>query len=98
MIDELRFPERGGDVKPRSPTIGPVEALPLRVASQISREIAAGELNPGTRLPTEQQLAEKFGVSRNVVREAIAQLRADGMVEARQGVGAFVLAPEQRAS
>ncbi|TIM65531.1 MAG: FadR family transcriptional regulator, partial [Mesorhizobium sp.] len=36
------------------------------------------------------------GVSRNVVREAIAQLRADGMIEARQGVGAFVMAPEQR--
>ncbi|WP_292435333.1 FadR/GntR family transcriptional regulator, partial [Mesorhizobium sp.] len=50
------------------------------------------------RLPTEQELSEKFGVSRNVVREAIAQLRADGMIEARQGVGAFVLAPQQRAA
>ncbi|WP_292589885.1 FadR/GntR family transcriptional regulator, partial [Mesorhizobium sp.] len=49
-------------------------------------------------LPTEQELSEKFGVSRNVVREAIAQLRADGMIEARQGIGAFVLAPEQRAA
>ncbi|WP_292327816.1 FadR/GntR family transcriptional regulator, partial [Mesorhizobium sp.] len=49
-------------------------------------------------LPTEQELSEKFGVSRNVVREAIAQLRADGMIEARQGVGAFVLAPQQRAA
>ncbi|RUW71997.1 FadR family transcriptional regulator, partial [Mesorhizobium sp. M1E.F.Ca.ET.063.01.1.1] len=50
------------------------------------------------RLPTEQELSEKFGVSGNVVREAIAQLRADGMIEARQGIGAFVLAPEQRAA
>ncbi|TIS50219.1 MAG: FadR family transcriptional regulator, partial [Mesorhizobium sp.] len=64
----------------------------------LSREIESGELNPGTRLPTEQELSEKFGVSRNVVREAIAQLRADGMIEARQGIGAFVLAPEQRAA
>jgi DNA-binding FadR family transcriptional regulator len=83
-------------MKARSPFIAPFEALPLRVASLLNREIATGELNPGARLPTEQQLAEKFGVSRNVVREAIAQLRADGVVEARQGVGAFVLAPEQR--
>jgi len=83
-------------MKQRSPMIGTVEALPHRVAQLLSREIDAGQVNPGSRLPTEQQLAERFGVSRNVVREAIAQLRADGIVEARQGVGAFVLAPEQR--
>jgi DNA-binding FadR family transcriptional regulator len=85
-------------MKQRSPMIGVVEALPHRVASLLSREIESGDFNPGARLPTEQQLAEKFGVSRNVVREAIAQLRADGMIEARQGVGAFVLAPEQRSA
>ncbi len=85
-------------MKRRSPMIGTVEALPHRVAVLLSREIEQGDLNPGSRLPTEQQLSEKFGVSRNVVREAIAQLRADGMVEARQGVGAFVLGPEQRAA
>lgn len=85
-------------MKARSPFIARFEALPLRVASMLNKEIETGELNPGARLPTEQQLAEKFGVSRNVVREAIAQLRADGVVEARQGIGAFVLAPEQRAA
>lgn len=85
-------------MKRRSPMIGTVEALPHRVAALLSREIEHGDLNPGSRLPTEQQLSEKFGVSRNVVREAIAQLRADGLVEARQGVGAFVLGPEQRAA
>ena len=83
-------------MKQRSPMIGTVEALPHRVAQLLSREIDAGQVNPGSRLPTEAELAERFGVSRNVVREAIAQLRADGIVEARQGVGAFVLAPEQR--
>jgi DNA-binding FadR family transcriptional regulator len=83
-------------MKQRSPMIGTVEALPHRVALLLSRQIEAGQFNPGSRLPTEQQLAERFGVSRNVVREAIAQLRADGVVEVRQGVGAFVLAPEQR--
>ncbi len=78
--------------------IGQIEALPHRVAALLSREIQEGEFHPGHRLPTEQQLADRFGVSRNVVREAVAQLRADGIVEARQGVGAFVLAPEQRAA
>ncbi|MER8485276.1 FadR/GntR family transcriptional regulator [Mesorhizobium sp. M1322] len=83
-------------MKQRSSIIGSVEALPHRIASHLSREIEGGDIIPGARLPTESQLADKFGVSRNVVREAIAQLRADGMVEARQGVGAFVMAPEQR--
>ncbi|TGQ73115.1 MAG: FadR family transcriptional regulator [Mesorhizobium sp.] len=85
-------------MKQRLAAIGTVETLPHRVAAFMSREIESGELSPGARLPTEQELSEKFGVSRNVVREAIAQLRADGMIEARQGIGAFVLAPQQRAS
>jgi DNA-binding FadR family transcriptional regulator len=85
-------------MKQRSPMIGVAETLPRKVAKLISRGIEAGDFNPGTRLPTEQQLADNFGVSRNVVREAVAQLRADGMVEARQGLGAFVLSPEQRSA
>jgi len=78
--------------------MGSLDALPLRIATVLAREIEQGEYQPGSRLPTEPKMAERFGVSRNVVREAIAQLRADGMVEARQGIGAFVLAPEQRAA
>lgn len=85
-------------MRPRSPIMGSLDALPLRIATVLAREIEQGELQPGSRLPTEPQMAERFGVSRNVVREAIAQLRADGLVEARQGVGAFVMAPEQRAA
>lgn len=76
--------------------IGTVDSLPTRVVAVLHRQIASGTLSPGSRLPTEQQLADRLGVSRNVVREAIAQLRADGIVEARQGIGAFVLGPEQR--
>ena len=81
----------------RSADIGETATLPQRVVSVLLRDIETGTLPPGARLPTEQQLSAKLGVSRNVVREAIAQLRADGLVEARQGIGAFVLAPEQRA-
>ena len=78
--------------------MGVSENLPQRVVALLVRDIESGMLEPGSRLPTEQQLSAQLGVSRNVIREAIAQLRADGLVEARQGVGAFVLAPEQRAA
>ena len=44
----------------------------------------------GEKLPTEMALAESLGVSRPVIREALARLRADGRIETRQGAGAFV--------
>ena len=53
-----------------------------------------GQFPPGSRLPSEAQLTEAHGVSRTVVREAIAALRADRLVEARQGAGVFVLEAE----
>lgn len=66
------------------------EHLPARIAAQIGSEIHDGRLKPGDKLPTEHELAKSLGVSRSVVREAIAQLRNEGLVETRQGVGAFV--------
>jgi len=47
-------------------------------------------LREGERLPTEKELSERFGVSRTVVREALARLRTDGLVVSRQGSGVFV--------
>jgi DNA-binding FadR family transcriptional regulator len=64
--------------------------LSTLVSSSIAREIAQGRLSPGDQLPTEQALASTFGVSRSVVREAIARLRSEGRVWSRQGRGAFV--------
>lgn len=52
--------------------------------------IQRGDYAPAAQLPTEKVLAETFGVSRAVVREAIARLKADGLIETRQGSGAFV--------
>ena len=67
---------------------------PLRLSEEVSgdlqRRISRGDLKPGDRLPTEKALGEAFGVSRAVVREAIARIKADGLVETRQGSGAFV--------
>ena len=72
------------------------EHLPARIAQQIGSDIQEGRLKPGDRLPTEHFLAKSFGVSRSVVREAIAQLRNEGLVETRQGVGAFVTERQNR--
>jgi GntR family transcriptional repressor for pyruvate dehydrogenase complex len=72
-------------------TLGRAPNLPSQVARMISDGILAGRFRVGDRLPTERELAEAFGVSRNVVREAIARLRFEGAVEPRQGSGVFVL-------
>lgn len=64
--------------------------LSEEVSSALEGRITRGELAPGDQLPTEKVLAETFGVSRAVVREAVARLRADGRIDTRQGSGAFV--------
>jgi GntR family transcriptional repressor for pyruvate dehydrogenase complex len=64
---------------------------------QLAEQIKSGRLAPGERLPTEQALTRAARVSRTVVREAVAALRAEGLVITRQGVGAFVSAESQRA-
>lgn len=61
-----------------------------RVSAAMETRIASGRLKPGSRLPTEQELSLEFGVSRTVVREAISRLKSEGLVETRQGAGAFV--------
>ena len=53
-------------------------------------QIESGDLAPGQRLPTEQAIVTATGVSRTVVREALASLRAKGLITTRQGLGAFV--------
>jgi GntR family transcriptional regulator, transcriptional repressor for pyruvate dehydrogenase complex len=64
---------------------------------QLAEQIKSGKLTPGSRLPTEQELTRAARVSRTVVREAVAALRAEGLVITRQGVGAFVSAAPQHA-
>lgn len=60
------------------------------LAARLAADITSGRLPPGQRLPTEQEMIVATGVSRTVVREAVAALRAEGLVVTRQGVGAFV--------
>ena len=62
----------------------------LRIADELRREIKAGRLAPGERMPAETSLLERFRVSLPTLRQAIGVLRSEGLVESRQGVGTFV--------
>ncbi|GAB5378438.1 MAG: FadR/GntR family transcriptional regulator [Acuticoccus sp.] len=64
--------------------------LAERIGADLRARVMSGELKAGDRLPTEHELVRHHGVSRTVVREALAGLRADGLVVARQGSGVFV--------
>jgi DNA-binding FadR family transcriptional regulator len=60
------------------------------VGRQMRQDILGGALKPGDKLPSESGLTEQYKVSRTVIREAIASMRADGLVDVRHGVGVFV--------
>jgi GntR family transcriptional repressor for pyruvate dehydrogenase complex len=66
------------------------QTLAEQVALTIKEAILAGQWQPGEALPTEPDLAEAFGVSRAVVRDATRMLAAQGLVEAQHGRGVFV--------
>lgn len=66
--------------------------LAQTVVAGLKSRILDGSLGPGTKLPSEAELIEEYGVSRTVIREAVTRLRAEGLVETFQGRGSFVLA------
>jgi GntR family transcriptional regulator, transcriptional repressor for pyruvate dehydrogenase complex len=65
--------------------------MPGRIYSDILNRIIDGEYKEGDRLPTEHALADQFATSRPTVREALAQLRADGIIATRHGSGTTVV-------
>lgn len=65
-------------------------SLYRRIAADLREAIATGEFPPGSRLPTEPELGERYGVSRNTVRLAIAALANEGVVTSTPGRGTFV--------
>jgi GntR family transcriptional repressor for pyruvate dehydrogenase complex len=64
------------------------------IAAQIEKAVLSGELESGARLPSEGALAKQFGVSRPIVREALARLRDRGLVKTLTGSGTFVQQPD----
>lgn len=67
-------------------------ALWREIADTLADDIARGPLAPGDRLPSEAELAARFGVNRHTVRHALAGLAERGLVHARRGAGVFVTA------
>ncbi len=74
----------------------PRQSLTSMLIEAITERIQSGQYKRGDQLPTEKELIEEFGVSRTVVREAISNMKASGLVSTRQGKGAFVLDEGQR--
>lgn len=73
-------------------------SLSTRIIEWLKQEIALDRLPEGSKLPSERALCEQFGVSRSVVREAISQLKSEGLVTSQQGRGVFVNKRAERQS
>ena len=61
-----------------------------QIVQQIEESVVKGILKPGDQLPAERELAQRMGVSRTAVREAVKTLREKGLVEAYSGRGTFI--------
>src|SRR5262249_51366501 len=60
------------------------------IAQELRNKIESGELKPGNQLPTERELQEIYGASRNTVRDAVKSLVNQGLIEAFPGKGMFI--------
>ncbi|MBC3840197.1 winged helix-turn-helix transcriptional regulator [Streptacidiphilus sp. 4-A2] len=67
----------------------PREARYRAIARELAQRIDSGDLPPGSRLPTEDALAEQYGVHRLTARQAMVELRTSGLVETRQAAAAM---------
>jgi DNA-binding GntR family transcriptional regulator len=67
--------------------------LYLQVVHALKEEIVSGVYPVGSQLPTEEELCQRFSVSRYTVREALRRLREDSLVSSRQGAGTTVVPP-----
>jgi DNA-binding FadR family transcriptional regulator len=68
-------------------------SLTHTLVESLKAQITEGNLQPGTKLPSSKMLEEQAGVSRSVVREAVAALKAEGLVISKHGVGTFIANP-----
>jgi GntR family transcriptional regulator len=72
---------------PPSPTFSP---LYQQIRALITKSLESGEWGPGDIIPSESELAERFGVSQGTVRKAIDEMAAENLLVRRQGKGTFV--------
>src|SRR6266508_1437991 len=71
-------------------TLHPGQPRYRQVAARLYEQIKDGTYPPGSALPTEQQLADEYGLSRNMIRQALALLRQQGVLDVVQGSGHYV--------
>lgn len=86
MKDEMHHDERPAATEAPRPKLG----LADRVYHLIYSRISNGDYPANQKLPSEKVLAEEFGVSRPILREALERLRDQGLIHSRQGAGSFV--------
>jgi GntR family transcriptional regulator len=77
---------------------GDARPINRQITDGVKRLIAAGELAVGAALPSVRALATQLGINPNTVAKAYAELAADGWLDTRAGLGAFVAQPRQRLS
>jgi DNA-binding FadR family transcriptional regulator len=84
-------PEPGFEEKAKG--MPPIAATKLgaQVTQRLLAVLGSGKLAPGEKLPPERELADMLGVSRTLVREALAALQLSGLLQRRQGVGTVIL-------
>lgn len=70
------------------------ENLSSQIAEKLENMIISQKLEVGDRLPGEIELAEQFGTSRNILREAMTTLKERGLIQVRNGSGAYVAQPD----
>jgi DNA-binding GntR family transcriptional regulator len=81
----MSLPDRSGRINHDSAT-----TVSAQVAADIEADIDAGTIAPDTRLPSEVELAQQYGVARITVRRALDELRERGKVVTVQGKGTYV--------
>lgn len=74
----------------RMPLPSPGAAKPARIATVLEQEIRSGAIGFGERLQSENELVQRFSVSRNTVRKGLEELSSRGLITTRVGIGSFV--------
>jgi GntR family transcriptional regulator len=69
------------------------EAAYLQVVRDIREQISSGQLKPGDKLPSFAVLCKQYDVSNTVIRAAMLLLKAEGLIDGRQGKGVYINAP-----
>ena len=71
----------------------PAEFIYVQLADDLAKRMSSGEFPPGSRLPSEAELAESYGVAKMTVRRALDVLRERGLIRTLHGRGSVVVPP-----